>query len=217
MAAAVLHSLGRDDEVGPRLGPVCGVGSEAAKTVAMMLSRGLNCPSTTAAGRWFDAAAAALGLHAGPQAEAEAAMALERAATAWLLQHAEPDLHTELAELPALVAALFDLPPERRSEGAARFHLGLAAALAQATLQQARALDVGTVVFSGGCFQNRLLDAALASRLERAGLRVCRSRQAGCGDAGLALGQAWLASWAQARNDDPRALYQPLSVPPEET
>lgn len=222
VAAALLHARGRGDEIAPRLGPAAACatqakGTAAAATVATMLARGLNCPPTTAAGRWFDAASAALGLHTGPQGEAEAAVALERAATAWLQQHAEPEVELDLADLPALVAALFDLPPDRRGEGAARFHAGLASALARATLHQAHALDVGTVVFSGGCFFNRVLDRLLGARLQAAGLRVCRPAAAGCGDAGLALGQAWLASWAQARHDDPRALHQPLPEPLKET
>jgi hydrogenase maturation protein HypF len=185
---------------------------------ADLLARQFNCPPTTAGGRWFDAAAAALGLHTGPQAEAEAAVALERAAAEWLADQpadAERPAAAEplpLDQLPALVASLFDLPAVRRGEGAARFHIGLASALAQATLQQAAALDVGTVVLGGGCFFNRVLSQALTRRLEAAGLRVLRPSAPGCGDAGLALGQAWLASWATARGDAGHALSHPASA-----
>ena len=216
MAAAVLWTAGRADQIAPRLAPT--VGAAAARGVAELLARRLHCPATTAAGRWFDAAAAALGLHTGPQAEAEAAVALERAAAEWLADQpadAERPAAAEplpLDQLPALVASLFDLPAARRGEGAARFHIGLASALAQATLQQAAALDVGTVVLGGGCFFNRVLSQALTRRLEAAGLRVLRPSAPGCGDAGLALGQAWLASWATARGDAADALSHPASA-----
>jgi hydrogenase maturation protein HypF len=216
VAAALLWQQGRGDEIVARLAPASGAADDAAaRGVAALLQRQLNCPTTTAAGRWFDAAAAALGLHQGPQAEAEAALALERAATAWIDAHpADAErLPAEspwtLARLPEHVATLFDLPAARRGEGAARFHLGLAQALADTCLQQALAHDVGSVVLSGGCFFNRLLTRTLEARLQRAGLRVLRAAAAGCGDAGLALGQAWLASWAQARGDAATALSQP--------
>jgi hydrogenase maturation protein HypF len=215
MAAAVLWTTGRADQIVPRLTPA--VGAAAARGVADLLARRLNCPATTAGGRWFDAAAAALGLHTGPQAEAEAAIALERAAAEWRIDHpadaarlagVEP---LPLEQIPTLVAGLFDLPAARRGEGAARFHLGLASALAEATLQQAAAFDVGTVVLGGGCFFNRVLSQALTRQLEAAGLRVLRPLAPGCGDAGLALGQAWLASWATSRGDAADALSHPAS------
>jgi hydrogenase maturation protein HypF len=215
MAASVLWQQGRVDQIVPRLGPVADAAT--ARGIAGLLVRQLNCPPTTAAGRWFDAAAAALGIHTGVQAEAEAAIAVERAAAQWLADHpgcAErlaDSAPPSLAALPSLVESLFDVPAGRQGEGAARFHLALAGALAAATLQQAAARDVGTVVLGGGCFFNRVLSSALTRQLEAGGLRVCRPAATGCGDAGLALGQAWLASWAQARGDAADALSHPSS------
>jgi hydrogenase maturation protein HypF len=217
VAAGLLWMTGRADEIVPRLAP--SVGDAAARGVAELLARQLHCPRTTAAGRWFDAAAAALAVHSGPQAEAEAAIALERTAAEWLSAHpGDADrlagsTPITLSDLPALVAGLFDCAASRRGEGAARFHLGLAAALAAATLEQAAARDVGTVVLSGGCFFNHVLSRALTARLEAAGLRVLRPSEHGCGDAGLAVGQAWLASWAQQRGDAAGALSHPSPLP----
>lgn len=215
LAAALLWQQGRGDEIARRFAPAAG--TAATSGVQALLQRQLNCPPTTAAGRWFDAIAAGLGLHQGPQREAEAAVALERAASAWLLDHPDqgPRLQAEclatwtLQQLPAQAVALLDLAPARRGEAAARFHFGLAAALANACIQQAQARDVGCVVLSGGCFHNRLLTQALRAPLQAAGLSVLLPQAAGCGDAGLALGQAWLASWAQSRGDPSHALAQP--------
>lgn len=216
VAAGLLWQQGRGDEILPRLAPQAG--EAPARGVAMLLSRQLRCPPTTAAGRWFDAAAAALGLHSGAQSEAEAAMALERAATDWLAARAGKaprdwaDVPWTLAELPRQVASLFDVPAAGRGEAAARFHLGLAGALARRCLQHAAALDVGTVVLSGGCFFNRLLSQSIEEPLRAGGLRVLRPAAPGCGDAGLALGQAWLASWAQARGDAAASLSHPIDA-----
>jgi hydrogenase maturation protein HypF len=195
LAAALLHALGRGDEIGPRLGP--SAGAAAAATVQQMLARGLNCPPTTAAGRWFDAAAAALGVHRGPQAEAEAAVALEAEAARWLARHpAPPVAAVALEALPAAVGALFDEPAAARGAAAARFHARLADALAGALVAAARAHGVRHVALGGGCFFNRVLSQRLEATLREAGLRVHRPGAAGCGDAGLALGQAWIAAWS---------------------
>jgi len=45
----------------------------------------------------------------------------------------------------------------------------------------------------GGCFFNRLLAQRLRTLLERRGLEVLLPQSVNCGDAGLALGQAWVA------------------------
>jgi hydrogenase maturation protein HypF len=221
MTAALLWQQGRTDEIPRRLADAAGQGHTAAlQGLQALLQRQLNCPPTTAAGRWFDAMAAGLGLHRGAQGEAEAAVALQCAASAWLAEHPAQgrSLQTDalstwtLERLPAQAVALLDLAPQRSGEAAVRFHFGLAGALAQACIQQAMARDVGCIVLSGGCLANRLLAQALREPLQAAGLRVVLPQAAGCGDAGLALGQAWLASWAQARGDAGDALAQPQPV-----
>ncbi|HMQ72707.1 MAG TPA: carbamoyltransferase HypF [Rubrivivax sp.] len=201
MAAALLDALGRGDEIVPRLGP--SVGEAAAATVQQMLAKGLNCPRTTAGGRWFDAAAAALGVHRGVQAEAEAAIALEAEAARWLATQPAPaaagprGAQGPLDALPAAVGALFDVAAARRGEAAARFHALLADALAGAAIAAARAQGARLVALGGGCFFNRVLSQRVEATLRDAGLRVLRPGAAGCGDAGLALGQAWIAAWAR--------------------
>jgi hydrogenase maturation protein HypF len=51
-------------------------------------------------------------------------------------------------------------------------------------------------VLGGGCFVNQVLADRLGAALRRAGLAVFEPHGAGCGDAGLALGQAWIAACA---------------------
>ena len=202
MVAAVLHALGRGDEIGPRLAPV--VGAAAAQGVKTMLVRSLNCPVSTGAGRWFDAAAGVLGLSVRQREEAEAAVALERCAAAWLVRH--PDgvagVGPRVREgdglgVWALFEALLDLDvtdADARGRGAALFHWVLADALADATLATATRDGLHAVALGGGCFFNRLLSQRLTERLTAAGLRVHRPQAVSCGDAGLALGQAWVAA-----------------------
>ncbi|MBW6123200.1 carbamoyltransferase HypF [Pseudomonas aeruginosa] len=197
LAAAALHLLGRDDEILRRLGPLGG--EQSANTVAQMLARNLNCPPSSGAGRWFDAAAGILGISVRQQFEAEAAIALERLAAEYLATHAEPAIdglwHLRadgVLDLLPLLTRLFELADSARSaEGAALFHLTLAAALADWIEHQSTTLPV---LLGGGCFANRLLSARLTQRLSARGLAVFSAQAVSCGDAGLALGQAWVAA-----------------------
>lgn len=198
MAAAALHAMGRGHEIGPRFAPR--VGQAAADGVIQLLQRRLNCPVTTSAGRWFDAAAAALGLCDVQHDEAQAAMALEALAATLPEMPATSPLPDAggVIDLRPLLAELFDLADAGQAAlGARRFHDSLADSLAQAAIQSIQAAGVramGTVVLGGGCFFNRLLTQRLRARLAQAGLQVLQPKSVSVGDAGLALGQAWVAA-----------------------
>ncbi len=188
MAAAVLHALGRGDEIPGRFD------QPAASMVRQMLERGVNCPLTSSAGRWFDAAAGLLGVRAVSAFEGQAPMLLEGLA----------DRHGAVAPLEAgwrIAGGMLDLLPlaarlaalDDAAYGAALFHSTLAAALADWTVGAARREGIATVALGGGCFMNRILAADLRERLACAGLRVLEARQAPPNDGGLALGQAAVA------------------------
>lgn len=204
MGAAVMHALGRGDEIESRFEPL--VGATLARGVRTMLERKLNCPRTSSAGRWFDAAASALRLSWRQQLEAEAAIALEQAASAWLARHRPAfDDATPTLELLPLLGELLDEADAGR--GAARFHFALASGLAAAAAGAAARAGTRRVALAGGCFFNRLLTERVSTALHGAGLEVLMPRQAGVGDSGLALGQAWaVALQLQARRSSGRAL-----------
>ena len=203
MAAALLHHGGMADRIALRLSPA--VGEAATRTIHTMLQRGLNCPQTTAAGRWFDAVAGLLGLSVRQEFEAQAAMALEAAAARHLQSQGALTVQTDLWSItpdgvidlrPWLHERLLSVDthnPAAVDEAALSFHLTLAAALCQHAVALARVHQIYEVALSGGCFFNRILKDAMVSQLEQAGLNVLQTRSLSCGDAGLALGQAWVA------------------------
>ncbi|MBI2746298.1 Kae1-like domain-containing protein [Hydrogenophaga sp.] len=203
MAASVLHAMGDGDQITPRFAPQ--VGAAVAAGVQQMLVRGLNCPATSSAGRWFDAAAAALGLSVRQTDEAQAAIALEAAAARWLAQTphttalpgAVIDALNRL-DLRGLMPALFEATADGVDATAAGFHLALADALADWATRAANERGCRSVCLGGGCFFNRVLRERLTQRLQATGLRVHRPLDKGCGDAGLALGQAWVAAQQMA-------------------
>jgi len=199
MAASALHALGREEQIVDRLGAAAG--QAAARGLRQLLRSGFNCPPTSSAGRWFDAAAGALGLCVRQAHEAEAAIALERAASRWLAGGRDPRQPDPVLadaagvlDLRPLIAALFNAPAEACDEAAAGFHTALAASLAGWAAAAARRRGVATVCLGGGCFANVLLTERVTQWLQAQGLRVLRPRQQACGDAALALGQAWVAS-----------------------
>lgn len=194
LAAAVLFAMGRGSEIEPRFAPL--VGSTTARLLHVMLQRDLNCPHSSSAGRWFDAAAGALGLSVRQSFEAEAAIALEHLARDWLVDHADFEFNWGSLDLHPIVAELFALQTqgiEARARGAAQFHLALAGGLARYAIAAAAAHGTDHVVLSGGCLANRVLGQRLRTELQLAGLTVFEPQAADCGDAGLALGQAWIA------------------------
>ena len=262
MAAAALHRLGLSSSTplgadAPsantllsltacahiRAGTLAPIPATSLKAIASMLARGLNCPSTTSAGRWFDAVAGLLGVCWWQTEEAQAAIALEQLAAQWLSENAAPVLDAELVAaglnldvlLRRLLSFMADVPgpanssaatheasqcatrtdttdqaarpvgvfaacrPEAlvlaaQSEASALFHVALADALAQAAIQAAQQHQISAIALSGGCFFNRILRGRMQDTLTQAGLTAHLPTDRAFGDAGLALGQAWVAA-----------------------
>lgn len=161
-----------------------------------LVPAGLRVFRTTSAGRLFDAAAALLGFTRPTTFEGQAAMWLE-----WMAGKADagdpypfPFVDDELDYRPLLRAVALDrLRGRPRAEIARAFHLGVAQGLCDAVRALCEQHASGTVVCSGGVFQNELLGAAVRSRLTADRLAVWGNQRVPCNDGGLSLGQAALA------------------------
>ncbi|MHB9119320.1 MAG: carbamoyltransferase HypF [Burkholderiales bacterium] len=189
MAASALHALGRGGEIARRFA------YPAAATVAGMLERGFNSPSTSSAGRCFDAAAGLLGVSGASGFEGQAAMRLESLAErhgpvapldgGWLC---EADGTLNLLPLLNVLADMDDA-----AYGAALFHATLAHALADWLGRAALLTGLNTVALGGGCFLNGVLSRELSRLLGLAGFRVLQARSVPPNDGGVSLGQAYIA------------------------
>lgn len=164
-----------------------------------MVARSLNSPLTSSVGRLFDAIAALVGLRACNRHEAEAASALEFAAgtidSEAPVDPYEIRLRTgcpAIADWEPLVRAVLD-DWERGVSVArisARFHESLARLAEEVSVR----VGAGSIVLTGGCFQNARLLARTHERLARRGFRVRVPRLYPPNDGGLSLGQILVAS-----------------------
>ncbi|HET9024108.1 MAG TPA: carbamoyltransferase HypF, partial [Burkholderiaceae bacterium] len=199
LGAAVLHLLGRGDEIERRFA------RPGAPLMRQMLQQRLNTPATSSMGRWFDAAAALLGVRDVQTFEGQAPMLLEGLAASHgtvrpLVDGFRIDADGVLDLLP-LAQAL--LGARCAGYGAALFHATLVDALAAWAAAAACRAGRTTIAFGGGCFLNAILSAGLRARLAADGFDVIEARQAPANDGGLALGQAWVARHALAARAHP--------------
>ncbi len=189
MAAAALARLSRVEEVARRFGH-----QAAAPALARWLGRDPGMPVTTSLGRWFDAAAALLGLCEVMDFEAQAAMRLEAAARACGPAEPWPDGYRIGPQGPDLLPALAHLLDAPDVDvAAARFHATVASALVTWAADAAHRHDIDVIALGGGCFLNVVLAAGVREGLAQRGLRVLEARELPPNDGGLCLGQAQVA------------------------
>jgi hydrogenase maturation protein HypF len=164
-----------------------------------MLVKEINAPRTSAAGRLFDAVAAILGLHLGPQFEGQAAMKLEWAQDGIETDEAYP---VRISDGPSALVLdweplLWEVLADVReripvAEISAKFHN----ALVEGIVAVAEQVGEERIVLTGGCFQNRYLTERAVRRLRAEGFRPYWHQRIPPNDGGIALGQIVAASRA---------------------
>ena len=176
-------------------------------TLDAMIAERMNTPLSSSCGRLFDAAAAIAGLAWDRQDyEGQAAMQFEAALDEDALD--EPEDHAYPFSIPLLggtgLPYIEPLAVWRAMLGdlilktpvgvmSARFHRGLAKAVAAMATRITDDTDIDTVALSGGCFQNATLFRLVHQRLTDSGLTVLSHSKTPANDGGLAIGQAAIA------------------------
>jgi hydrogenase maturation protein HypF len=199
-AVGLLYEVFGDSLFGmEELPPVRAFSRSERRLLRGMLAKRVNSPVTSAAGRLFDAVAAILALHLGPQFEGQAAMALEWTMGGTETEDAYPvPVSAERSVLildwePLVRGILADgrdgVPADRIS---AKFHN----ALVEAIVLVAGRIGEERVLLTGGCFQNRYLTLRAVRRLRAEGLRPYWHQRIPPNDGGIALGQIVAAARA---------------------
>jgi hydrogenase maturation protein HypF len=182
------------------LAPAASIDVKDLGTLRQMLSRRINTPVTTSAGRLFDAVASLLDLCHTNTFEGEAAMTL---------QYAAESAPSGIKPLPIAITkgepSRLDWRPairemvERIREGhpaahlAKAFHQTLAQGWAQLVVKTISLPDP-SVILTGGCFQNKLLSELCVSTLRSHGIEPLLHKDVPPNDGGIALGQLYAAS-----------------------
>lgn len=180
------------------LPPVAAFSTAERHTLARMLAGGLNSPSTSSAGRLFDAVAAILGFHQKVGFEGEAAMAVEFAAdrSKQAVALAPCTMRDEAGSLVIDWRPMLAAMVEAKRRGvaaedvAAAFHDGLVDVI----VAVAKRIDIKRVLLTGGCFQNARLTERSVARLQQAGFEPYWHHRVPPNDGGLAVGQAMFAA-----------------------
>ena len=204
VALAYLHGAGI--EWSDDLAPVAALHPAQRELLRQQLAQDIGCVPTTSMGRLFDAVASLLGLRQTINYEAQAAIDLEIAAQ----RHTgdSPSYRFALREgvldpQPVFQQMIRDLRAGLPAEVLARsFHSAVADAVADVARDAADTHGVRIVALSGGVFQNALLTEACTEALQALGLDVRTHSVVPPNDAGLALGQAYVAAHRARRSEE---------------
>ena len=186
------------------------------KTLDAMMASNTNAPLSSSCGRLFDAAAAIIGMAWEQQDyEGQAAMQFEAVLDEAALD--EPEDHAYPFAIPLLggkgLPYIEPLAVWRAMLGdlilktpvgvmSARFHRGLANAIAAMTARITSDTGIDTVALTGGCFQNATLFSLVSARLKDRGLTLLSHSKIPANDGGLSLGQAAVALAINQKGDN---------------
>lgn len=186
IAAAVLHQMGREDEIDARFRDQEDIG-----ILKQMLAKGVNVVPSTSCGRLFDAAAGLLGVQPEAGYEGQAPMKLEALVTNPQVLDGAWSISGGVLDMTGVLRLIAGMAPVA---GANAFHGTLIAALSEWTRGLAHEAGVKRVVLSGGCLLNRVLNEGLERSLRGMGLDVSLPLTMPPGDGGISLGQAYVAA-----------------------
>ncbi len=194
MAAAYLVHLGEADATDIALAH-----RQSRWQDVVALARSDLAGPTTSAGRLFDAIAALIGVRDTVSYEGQAAIELEQlvdpSEQRGYVAPLDGDSPFSVRGSALFAAALADLRAGVDvGRIAARFHIGLADAVALACDRIRESGGPSTVALSGGVFLNKVLSERVIAGLEQLGFRVLRHRGVPPNDGCISLGQVAVAA-----------------------
>ena len=199
IAVNLLYSLsGSKEETADTAGRLKIASAEQVNAQCFMADNGVNCVTSTSAGRLFDAVSAVLGIRKQVSFEGEAAMFLEYAARNGRNSKkiSLPEIFEREGRFIIPTAEIFSNIVERTLSGdespvlARFFHEALADEIVAGCERAREMTGITTAALSGGVFQNLLLLELVETALEEKGFRVLRHHLIPPNDGGICLGQA---------------------------
>jgi hydrogenase maturation protein HypF len=174
------------------------IGSKEIEDVLKITGNNLFSPLSSGAGRLFDAVASIIGACDHNTFEGEASMALESLTLEDVDEEYPVDIHfgddIEVDFSYGMLSIVQDLRRDAdRRVMAAKFHNTVAGAVIRVVIKLALMNNIRVVALSGGVFQNLYLAEKVMKGLRAEDLAVYLNEQVPCNDAGIALGQAYLA------------------------
>ena len=207
-ALGVLYEIWGDKVISdPRLAPIGSFSDSELVVLQRMLSKGINSPFTSSAGRLFDAVASILGLRQQVTFEGQAAMELEFAI--------QPDIDDvypfEITDGLPMVVDWAPMIPEmlidlQRGQPAGNISAKFHNTLTESIVAAARKVGEPKIVLTGGCFQNRYLVERSVGRLLDAGFKPYWHQRVPPNDGGIALGQVVAAARAARATTRPEGV-----------
>ncbi|MFN7096732.1 MAG: Sua5/YciO/YrdC/YwlC family protein, partial [Gammaproteobacteria bacterium] len=185
MAVSILYELNKKAELHKRFSYY-----PSLFQLVKLLDEKVYMPMTTSCARLFDAISALLGICEFSTYEGQAAMMLEsKVTTPTINEHGWSISDNQLNLLPLIDTILTC----NQQDGANVFHGTLAAALIDWVVTNIVKFDTTNVILAGGCFLNRVLLELMINGLKKHNLTPIFPEDAIPSDAGLSLGQAWVA------------------------
>ncbi len=200
--ARLITLYGEEETIKLPLAVVREAGERNVRLIARLVEHGLNTPSTSSAGRLFDAAAALIRVPGSGRTtyEGQAAIELELAACGQVSRgycfQLRPKDRMWIVETGEILSGVVRdlLSGREQGEISSRFHRTMAEIVVAGCERIRQEGGANAVALSGGTFQNLLLVEQVLEFLEGKGFTVYRHRRVPTNDGGLALGQAVLAN-----------------------
>jgi hydrogenase maturation protein HypF len=190
-------------ELYPDLAVVQLLNQQPLTILEQMITKRMNSPLSSSAGRLFDAFAATLGICTRSISyEGQAAIELEALVTPEALQQAHAyAFDIQVSDMRRInMAAMWPALLEDLERGidhsliCARFHVTLARAIERMVSILCEETGINTVALSGGVFQNATLLTLTQDLLAQQGFNLLTHNHVPANDGGLALGQAAIAA-----------------------
>jgi hydrogenase maturation protein HypF len=151
----------------------------------------INTVLSSSMGRLFDAVCALLDIKSYNTYEGECACALESVARKANAPYQLTPSFNPIEILNEIKSLKGKVPTENLALG---FHQMICNLILKTALDERENYDVEQIALSGGVFNNKIITANSITALEKYGFKVYINEKVPCGDGGIALGQAYIAS-----------------------